>query len=79
MTSPRRNAFMAVPTSPPVHLPVKVWQDEESWYAEVVTVPQAHVCAASREDALAAIRDVVADLRAQGLLQETAELASVEA
>ena len=58
---------------------MKVWQDDDSWYAEAVTVPQAHVCGASREEVLAAIRDVIADLRALGLMTPTAELARVSA
>lgn len=60
-------------------LPVKVWQDDEAWYAEVVTVPQAHVCASSREEALDALHHVIADLKAHGLWQESAELATIEA
>ncbi len=62
-----------------MHLPVKVWQDDEAWYAEVVTLPQAHVCGASRAEVLESIQHVVADLRAHGLFRETAELATVEA
>ena len=62
-----------------MHLPVKVWHDDEAWYAEVVTIPQAHVCGGSRDEVMDAIQHVIADLREHSLLHETAELASVEA
>lgn len=58
---------------------MKVWQDEEAWYAEAVTIPQAHVCGGSRAEVLDGIRDVLADLKSMGLLAESAELANVAA
>jgi len=59
-------------------VPVKIWHDD-AWYAEAVTIPQAHVCASSRDQAVRAIQEVLRDLQAHGLLKETAELATVHA
>ncbi len=60
-------------------VPVRVWQDDESWYAEAVTMPVAHAIGGSRAEALENLRLVLADLKAHGLLTETAELATVQA